>query len=97
MASFIIWPVVVLILLLIFAAGSGKKQPKQKNGTAGTGKAVPRIDRPHYIDLDDHECPKCGARFRENVTVCHRCGAKLSGTTEDEDEFVEEMVLWDDD
>ena len=55
----------------------------------GKGKKKPeaggpvRIDHPHYFDEDDHECSVCGARF--------------TGSREDDGEFMEEMELWEGD
>lgn len=56
-----------------------------------------RIDRMHYYDPDDHECSVYGARFEGKSMVCPRCGARFTGTKDEDDEFVEEMVLWEDD
>ena len=63
----------------------------------GKQKKPTRIDHPHYIDVDDYECSVCGARFRKKGMVCPKCGTRFQGTKEDEDEFIEEMVVWDDD
>ena len=84
-----VWIAIGLVLVLV-CAGAGKgKRP------ASRGKPV-RIDHPHCFDEDDHECSVCGARFRGKGMVCPGCGAKFTGTREDDGEFVEEMVLWDD-
>ena len=91
-----IWIVLGLVALAALAS-SGKSKMNAGGGPAGAGKTDRRIDHLHYIDLDEYECPKCGARFRKNVMVCPKCGAGFSGTVEDEDEFIEEMVLWDED
>ena len=85
------------LLTVVLLVSCGKSKTSAGGGSAGVGKNNKRIDHLHYIDLDEYECPKCGARFRKNVMVCPKCGAKFSGTVEDEDEFIEEMVLWDED
>ena len=82
-----------LIALVAVAAARGTARKKGGGGTPGTT----RIDRMHYLDPDDHECPACGARFSEDVMVCPSCGKRFTGTAEDDDEFIEEMELWDDD
>ena len=79
-------------LAVLLLASSGK----QKTGS-GSGRNDRRIDHLHYIDPDEYECPKCGARFRKNVMTCPKCGVKFTGTAENDDAFIEEMVLWDDD
>lgn len=56
-----------------------------------------RIDHLHYIDVDEYECSVCGAKSRKNSMSCPKCGARFLGTKEDDDEFIEEMILWDDD
>ena len=82
----------VLAVLLLSSSGKQKTKPESE-----TGKSSKRIDHLHYIDPDEYECPKCGARFRENAMACPECGEKFSGKTEDEDEFIEEMELWNND
>ncbi len=89
--SAVFW-VLIGIVVLAALAGSGKGG---KN--AGTkGKPV-RIDHPHYFEDDDHECSVCGARFRGKGMTCPKCGARFQAAKEDDGEFIEEMVLWDDD
>lgn len=85
------------LMALVLLAVSGKSKKSAGSGTDGAGKNDKRIDHLHYIDLDEYECPKCGAKFRKNVMTCPKCGTRFSGTVENEDAFVEEMVLWDDD
>ena len=55
------------------------------------------IDHLHYIDLDDYECSVCGAHFRKEAMVCPKCGARFQATKEDDDEYIEEMEIWDED
>ena len=86
--SAIFW-IVIGVIILAVCSGRGKK-------TAGR-KELYRIDHPHYIDLDDCECSVCGARFRKKDMVCPNCGTRFQATKEDDDEFIEEMVIWDDD
>lgn len=100
-------PVVLIVIgVLLLLALCGSKGKKLGNG-AGKGSGAGsekksrndpvRIDRPHYYDADDHECSVCGTRFGGNSMVCPQCGAQFRGTKANEDEFVEEMVVWDDD
>ena len=87
--SIIFWFAIAGVILAAIV-GSGKK------GTGSSGKPT-RIDHPHYFEEDDHECSVCGTRFRGKEMTCPRCGAKFTGTREDDGEFIEEMELWDDD
>ncbi len=82
-----------LAYILIACAGISQK----KGGGSAAGKDTRRIDHLHYLDLDEYECPKCGARFTKNVMVCPKCGARFSGRKEDDEAFIEEMEIWDDD
>ena len=56
-----------------------------------------RIDHPHYMDPDDCECSRCGARFPEKQMECPVCGARFGTATTDDGEFMEEMEIWDGD
>lgn len=86
----VIWIIAgTAVLLALLANGRKKPTPKEEKPT--------RIDHPHYIDLDDCECSVCGARFPKKDTVCPNCGTRFQATKEDDDEFIEEMVIWDDD
>ena len=67
-----------------------------RKNTGSRDKPV-RIDRMHYFEEDDHECSVCGARFRGNSMTCPRCRTKFTGTRDEDDEFIEEMELLDDD
>ncbi|MBR5959801.1 MAG: hypothetical protein IKZ98_02305 [Clostridia bacterium] len=87
--SIIFW-LAIAGAILAAVVGSGKKS------TASKGKST-RIDHPHYFEEDDHECSVCGARFRGKGMICPKCGAKFTGTKEDDGEFMEEMVIWDED
>ena len=86
----IVWVIIAAVVVLALLSG-GKKKP-----SGASGKPT-RIDHPHYIDVDDYECSVCGARFRNKGMVCPKCGARFAGIKEDDDEFIEEMVIWDDD
>ena len=90
--SIAVW-IVIGLVILVACAGSSRKGG-QRSGSRG---GPTRIDYPHYIDTDDYECSVCGARFRKKGMVCPKCGARFSGTKEDDGEFIEEMVIWDDD
>lgn len=109
MGGIVVWVIILLVIdlngwntaLWIFLIGSGllligavlgKTAPSQPSGTG-----TKRINHLHYIDVDEYECPKCGARFKKNLMTCPRCSTKFTGTKDNEDQFIEEMVLWDDD
>ena len=84
-----IWIIAGAAVLLALLANGRKKPAEEKKPT--------RIDHPHYIDLDDCECSVCGARFQRKDAICPNCGTRFQATREDDDEFIEEMVIWDDD
>ena len=109
MGAFIIWLLILVVIvanhwntalwifliasaLLLIAALSGNNQPKK----AGGGKTS-RIEKLHYMDLDEYQCPNCKARFRKNVMTCPKCGMQFTGTTVDDEEFIEEMEIWEED
>ena len=82
------------VLAFLVLASSGKQKPK----TAGRAeKNSERIDHLHYYDPDEYECPKCGARFTENVMTCPKCGTKFTGNVEDDEPYEEEYEMWDGD
>ncbi len=91
-----IWILLASIAALVFAAVErNRKDP-------GTGTDSPeRIDRPHYLGPDEHECPQCGAKFQSDTMQCPNCGARFTGTREDmtayDDELEEELDMddWD--
>ncbi len=87
----IVWIIIGVVILAACFSWKGNKKTNRSRGEPT------RIDHPHYIDVDDYECSVCGARFRKNNMVCPRCGTRFSGTKEDDEEFIEEMVIWDDD
>ena len=86
----------IVIGMVVLAACSGSGKGKNRKTADSGGKAV-RIDHMHYSDADDYECSVCGARFRKKGLVCPGCGARFSGTKDDDMEFIEEMEIWDDD
>lgn len=88
--STVFW-IVIGLAILVACAGGGKGKT-----TGSKGKPL-RIDHPHYYDEDDHECSVCGARFRGKGMSCPQCGVNFTGKAEDDGEFIEEMVIWDDD
>lgn len=81
------------IALLWVFYGISKESSRKK---AELKKRPTRIDHPHYFEEDDHECFVCGTRFWGKGMTCPKCGAKFTGTREDDGEFIEEMELWDD-
>lgn len=86
-----VWIAIGVLLLLVLCGSRGKHSGKNSRN-------VPvRIDRIHCFDADDHECSACHARFRGKRMVCPRCGVRFAGTKNNDDEFVEEMILWEDD
>ena len=87
-----VWIWIVLGILAVFLLGS-KSKP---SGGKTSGKPT-RIDHLHYIDLDEYECSACGYKFGRKSMTCPKCGVRFAGTQENDDEFIEEMVLWDDD
>ena len=80
------------------AAGDRRRRGQniRKTGNIKTNPLKIRIDHPHQIDLDVHESPACGARFRPDSMVFPERRTGFAGTKEDEDEFTEEMVMWED-
>ena len=89
-----LWFFLGVTALLVIAALTGNVKPAKKDNTENSTK---RIDHLHYIDLDEYECPECGAKFRKNVMVCPQCEVRFTGKVEDDEEFEEEMIIWDDD
>ena len=87
----IIWIIIGMVILVACFSGKGNKKAD------GSQEKPTRINHPHYIDVDDYECSVCGARFRKKGMVCPKCGARFEETKEDEEEFIEEMIDWDDD
>ena len=89
--SAVIWIVIAVAVIAAFAGGGqSRKRPGEK------GRAT-RIDHPHYVDQDEHECSECGTRFRGKGMVCPQCGAIFEATKQDDGEFIEEMEIWDGD
>lgn len=87
-----VWIVLGLLFLLVLGGSSNKGKKSSGNRDQAT-----RIDCMHYYDPDDHECSVCGARFQRKGMTCPRCGIRFKATKEDDDEFIEEMVVWEDD
>ena len=86
------WIWIGLGVLAVCLLGSKGKA----SGVKDSGKPT-RIDHLHYIDLDKYECSVCGHKFGRKAMTCPRCGARFADTRVNDDEFIEEMVLWDDD
>ena len=93
--SAVFWVVIGVLFFLLLGGSKGKHSGKN-TGDRSRNDPV-RIDRMHYYDPDDHECSVCGARFVGKSMVCPKCGARFAGTKDEDDEFIEEMELWDDD
>ncbi len=89
MMSAVFW-IVIGVIIFCALADNGKKR-----NASSKGRPV-RIDHPHYFEADDHECSVCGTRFRGKSMTCPKCGTKFTGTRDDDGEFLEEMVFWDD-
>ena len=86
------WIVIGLLAVLLLSSGNkktGKSSSSRKNDK--------RIDHLHYMDLDEYQCPNCKARFRKNVMTCPKCGMQFTGTVTDDEEFIEEMEVWEED
>ena len=84
------WIVIGLLAVLLLSSGNkktGKSSSRRKNDK--------RIDHLHYMDLDEYQCPNCGARFRKNIMICPKCGTQFTGTVTDDEEFIEEMEVWE--
>ena len=92
-----LWIFFIGSAVLVVAAATGNKKSEKKNRATKNKQPVKRIDHLHYVDVDEYECPKCGAKFKKNVMVCPQCRVRFEGAVEDDEEFIEEMVLWDDD
>ena len=84
------WIVIGLLAVLLLSSGN-KKTGKSSSGR----KNDKRIDHLHYMDLDEYQCPNCKARFRKNVMTCPKCGMQFTGTVTDDEEFIEEMEVWE--
>ena len=70
----------------LFGKGNGTAKAKERPRL--------RIDHPHYIDADDHECGVCGHRFRGNSMSCPHCGVRFNGKKENWEAFDEEEDEW---
>ena len=81
----------IIIGVVILGALSGERGNGKKSSS---GKPL-RIDHPHYMEEDDCECSRCGARFREKTMECPQCGAQFGTAQEDDLEFIEEIEIVD--
>lgn len=86
-----VWIIIGIVFLVICIGGA-----KNRKSSGSRGNPT-RIDHPHYFDRDDCECSVCGARFGRKQMTCPRCGARFQETRRDENEFIEEMEILDDD
>ena len=87
-----VWIALGIIFLILLSISSNKT-----NKSSDYRSESIRIDRIHYFDRNDHQCSVCGVRFEEERMVCPRCGARFKTTKDDDDEFIEEIDLWEDD
>ena len=108
--STITWIVIGIALAIVaelFGRKSMRKDPGWKEMAHNVGgvqypveerRTGHRIEHPHVIEADDYECSECGGRFSSDETVCPYCGAELTESFVNEDEFMEEeeeMEAWD--
>ena len=70
------WIILAVLAVLLLATGKTKNNGKSQGGTKGTAS---RIDHRHYLDPDEYECPRCGAKFRSNTMQCPNCGTRFTG------------------
>lgn len=86
-----IWIVIAVIVLLALLSGNGNnRQENSKKESAHW------IYHPHVIEDDDYECSYCNARFSRENTACPKCGAKITGKTEkNEEEWLDEEEALD--
>ena len=88
------WLVIVVAIVLLWVCSDMMKENEKKKRVEKR-EAVRQII-PHYMKEDEYKCPVCKARFWKDYMVCPNCGTKFTGTREDDGEFMEEMVIWDD-
>ena len=87
--------ILIIFVIILLWIRFGLRKEKDKKKTSAKSKPT-RIDHPHYFEEDDHECSVCGTWFRGKGMTCPKCGTEFIGTREDDGEFMEEMVIWDD-
>ena len=83
-----IWIVIIAAFVLLAAFRDRREEDKPEEPY--------RIDRPHVIDDDDHECSVCRRRFNGNIMTCPYCGTCLTKRIKDVDEFIEEELEQED-
>ena len=88
------WLVIVVAIVLLWVCSDMMKENEKKKRVEK--REAVRLFIPHYMKEDEYKCPVCKARFWKDYMVCPNCGTKFTGTREDDGEFVEEMVIWDD-
>ena len=84
--------IIFAIILLWICSDLSKENDKKK----ARPKESVRLFVPHFMEDDEYKCPVCKARFWKDYMVCPNCGTRFTGTREDDGEFMEEMVTWDD-
>ena len=90
-----IWIEAAVVVVLIAAVSTNKGKGNRSSGDRGAA----RVYHPHYVSLDDYECPRCGSRFRKDTMTCPVCGMQFTSSVTDEKEFEEEEdeeLFWDD-
>lgn len=90
----VVWVIICFIVILALLSGTGRNKSKKPDGAE---EKPTRIDHLHYVDRDDYECSICGTRFQKKGMICPKCGTRFQEIKEDEDEFIDEMVIWEDD
>ena len=91
-----LWILVPAALLVILLGGKHGTNSPKKSGSSHW------IYHPHVVRKDDYECSLCHARFPKESRCCPRCGTKMTGKTEkNEDEWFDEeekldLILDDD-
>lgn len=85
-----LWIIGGIVVVALIAACFGK------TATASAFHERPRlrIDHPHFIGADEHECSICGHRFRGNGLSCPYCGVRFNGQKDNWEEFDEEEDEW---
>ncbi len=84
------WIIVGIVVLLAIFSSSGSSK------SSGKGEPPHWICHPHYMDPDNYECSQCHQRFDKESPVCPKCGTKMIGKTEkDENEWYDEEEEWE--
>ena len=90
-------PTGILMILAVILLRIGSDIMQENDRKKARPRRAVRLFIPHYMKEDEYGCPVCMARFWKDYKVCPNCGTRFTGTREDDGEFMEEMVIWDDD